>query len=105
MVLDCTMKGLGVAAGAGATIGASALMGTTIGSVVPNVGTAVGAVVGTVVGAGVAILADGAIASLFENGPDVGAAADAGWEALESIGEAIADGVGGAVDTVGGWVS
>lgn len=95
--------GLGAAAGYGAGIGSAALMGAAAGSVVPGVGTAVGAVVGTVVGAGVAIFADGAIDSVFENGPDVGEAWDAGVEALADTGGAIADGVSGAVDAVGGW--
>lgn len=52
-----------------------------------------------------AIFADGAIDSLFENGPDVGAAAEAGVEALADTDEAIADGVSGVADTVGGWFS
>lgn len=95
--------GLGAAAGFGASVGTGALIGATAGSVVPGVGTAVGAVVGTVVGAGVAIFADGAIDSLFENGPDVGEAWDAGLGALEDTGSAIADGVSGVADTVGGW--
>lgn len=97
--------GLGVAAGIGASAGTGALMGATVGSVVPVVGTAAGAVVGTAIGAGVAIFADGAIDSLFENGPDVGAAAEAGVEALADTGEAIADGVTGVASTVGGWFS
>lgn len=97
--------GLGVVAGIGASAGTGALMGATIGSVVPGVGTAVGAVVGTAIGAGVAIFADGAIDSLFENGPDVGAAAEAGLDALQDTGDAIADGVSDVADTVGGWFS
>ncbi|WP_299925806.1 hypothetical protein [uncultured Nocardioides sp.] len=96
---------LGIAAGVGASAATGAAMGAAFGSVVPGVGTAVGAVVGTAVGAGVAIFADGAIDSLFENGPDVGAAFDAGVDALEDTGDAIADGVGSAVETVGGWFS
>lgn len=102
-------QGASTALGVGAGIGASALTGAAagaaFGSVVPGVGTAVGAVVGTAVGAGVAIFADGAIDSLFENGPDVGAAFDAGVDALEDTGDAIADGVSSAVDAVGGWFS
>lgn len=97
--------GLGIAAGVGASALTGAAMGATFGSVVPGVGTAVGAVVGTAIGAGVAIFADGAIDSLFENGPDVGAAAEAGVEALADTGEAIADGVSSVADTVGGWFS
>ncbi len=57
-----------VAAGAGT----GALIGTFV--PIPGVGTAVGAVVG----AGVGIFTSGAIDSLFENGPDVGAAFDSG---------------------------
>lgn len=97
--------GLGVAAGVGASALSGAAMGAAFGSVVPGVGTAVGAVVGTAIGAGVAIFADGAIDSLFENGPDVGAAAEAGVEALADTGDAIADGVSSVADTVGGWFS
>lgn len=88
---------------AGAAAGAG--VGAAVGSVVPVAGTAVGAVVGGIVGAGVSIFADGAIDSLFENGPDVGAALDNGWEAIEDTGGAIADGVSGAVSAVGGWLS
>ncbi|NPD03697.1 hypothetical protein HN031_03245 [Nocardioides sp. zg-1308] len=97
--------GLGAAAGFGASVGTAALIGATAGSVVPGVGTAVGAVVGTVVGAGIAIFADGAIDSFFENGPDVGKAWDEGVDALEDTGEAIADGVSSVGDTIGGWFS
>jgi hypothetical protein len=101
--------GLGAAAGYGAglaaSVGTAALIGATAGSVVPGVGTAVGAVVGTVVGAGIAIFADGAIDSLFENGPDVGAAWDEGVDALADTGEAIADGVSSVGETIGGWFS
>ncbi|GAA1935037.1 hypothetical protein [Nocardioides hwasunensis] len=95
--------GLGAAAGFGASVGTAALIGATAGSVVPGVGTAVGAVVGTVIGAGVAIFADGAIDSLFENGPDVGKAWDEGVDALADTGEAIADGVSSIGSTIGGW--
>jgi hypothetical protein len=95
--------GLGAAAGFGASVGTAALVGATVGSVVPGVGTAVGAVVGTVVGVGVAIFADGAIDSVFENGPDVGKAWDEGLDALADTGEAIVSGVSGIGQTVGGW--
>lgn len=95
--------GLGVAAGFGASVGSAALAGAAFGSVVPGFGTAVGAVVGTAVGAGVAIFADGAIDSLFENGPDVGKAAEEGLKALEDTGGAITDGVSDVADSVGGW--
>lgn len=94
---------VGIGAGAGASVLTGMAVGATVGSVVPGVGTAAGAVVGTVVGAGVAIFADGAIDSLFENGPDVGKALDEGWEALEDTGGAIADGASSVASTVGGW--
>jgi uncharacterized protein YukE len=89
--------GAGVAAGAG--------VGALIGSVVPGPGTAIGAGVGAIVGAGVSIFSDGMIDSFFENGPDVGEALSEGVDALADTGEAIADGVGGAISTVGGWFS
>lgn len=95
--------GVGAAAGFGASVGTAALVGAAAGSVVPGVGTAVGAVVGTVVGAGIAIFADGAIDSIFENGPDVGQAWDEGVEALTDTGDAIADGVSNVGETIGGW--
>ena len=85
--------------------GTGAAVGAAVGSVVPVAGTAVGAVVGGVVGAGVSIFADGAIDSMFENGPDVGAALSEGWDAVEDTGGAIASGVSGAAETVGGWFS
>ena len=88
---------------AGAAAGAGG--GAAVGSVVPVAGTAVGAVVGGLVGAGVSIFADGAIDSLFESGPDVGAALEEGGDAIEDTGGAIADGVSGAVSAVGGWLS
>ena len=94
---------VGIAAGAGASALTGMAIGAAAGSVVPGVGTVVGAVVGTAVGAGVAIFADGAIDSLFENGPDVGKAFDEGVDALADTGDAIADGVSSAADTVGGW--
>lgn len=97
--------GLGVAAGIGASAASGAAVGAMFGSVVPGVGTAVGAVVGTAVGAGVAIFADGAIDSLFENGPDVAQAWDEGVDALADTGDAIVDGVSGVAETVGGWFS
>lgn len=94
--------GAGIAAGAGASALTGMAIGAAAGSVVPGVGTAVGAVVGTVVGAGVAIFSDGAIDSLFENGPDVGKALNEGWKSLEDTGDAIGDGISGAADAVGG---
>jgi hypothetical protein len=55
-----------------------------------------------VVGAGVGIFTSGAIDSLFEDGPDVGAAVDSGLDALEDTGGAIVDGAGAVVDGIGG---
>lgn len=98
-------QGGSAALGVAAAAGTGAAVGATVGSVIPVAGTAVGAGVGTVVGAGVAIFSDGAIDSLFENGPDAGKAFDEGLNALESTGSAITDGVSGAADSVGGWFS
>lgn len=92
-------QGVSFAAG----VGTGVAVGAAVGSVVPVAGTAVGAVVGGVIGAGVSIFSDGAIDSLFENGPDVGKAWDAGVDALEDTGETIASGISSAADTVGGW--
>lgn len=94
-------QGVSFAAG----VGAGAAVGAAVGSVVPVAGTAVGAVAGAIVGAGVSIFSDGAIDSLFENGPDVGKALDAGVNALKDAGGAIADGVGDAVGAIGGLFS
>lgn len=80
----------------------SAGAGAAIGSVIPVGGTVVGAVIGTAVGAGIAIFSDGAIDSLFENGPDVGAAFDSGVDALADTGGAIKDGVGKLGGAIGG---
>jgi hypothetical protein len=82
--------------GLAASIAAGALIGTAI--PVPVVGTAVGALGGAVIG----ILADGAIDSLFENGPDVGAALEEGWDSLEDTGSAIKDGVSSLGGAIGG---
>ena len=90
--VEATASGLG---GFAASVGTGALVGTAIGG---PVGTAVGAVVG----AGVGIFTSGAIDSLFENGPDVGEAAEAGWDAVKDTGGAIGDAVGGAVGAIGG---
>ncbi|GMA32694.1 hypothetical protein [Litorihabitans aurantiacus] len=80
-------QGGGLLAGAAAGAGVGAL----IGSVVPGPGTAIGAVVGGIVGVGVGIFSDGFIDSFFENGPDVGAAFEAGAEAVTGTVEAIGD--------------
>ncbi|WP_370201555.1 hypothetical protein [Aeromicrobium sp.] len=87
----------------GGSLVAGIAAGAAIGTMIPV--PVVGTVVGGIVGAGVSLFADGAIDSLFENGPDVGAALEEGWNAIEDTGSAIADGVSGAMDTVGGWFS
>ncbi|GAA1163842.1 hypothetical protein [Nocardioides aquiterrae] len=91
------------ASGAGgflASVGAGAATGAVVGSFVPIPGF--GTAAGAVVGAGVGIFTSGAIDSLFENGPDVGAAVDSGLDALEDTAGAIADGAGAVVDGIGG---
>ncbi|GAB2980393.1 hypothetical protein [Nocardioides montaniterrae] len=93
-----TSQGVSFLAG----MGAGAAVGAGVGSVVPVAGTAVGAVAGAIVGAGVSIFSDGVIDSMFENGPDVGAALDEGVGALEDTGGAIADGVGKLGGAIGG---
>jgi hypothetical protein len=54
------------------------------------------------VGAGVGIFTSGAIDSLFENGPDVGAALDRGAESVVDTGKAIGDGVVSVGKKIGG---
>lgn len=51
---------------------------------------------------GVGIFTSGAIDSLFENGPDVRAAYEAGRDALVDTGEAIGDAAGAVGDAIGG---
>jgi hypothetical protein len=83
-----------VASGGGgflASIAAGAATGAVVGTFVPVPG--VGTAVGAVVGAGVGIFTSGAIDSLFENGPDVGAAASRGGEAVLDTGKAVVHGV------------
>lgn len=92
-----------VASGAGgflASVGAGAATGAIVGSFVPIPG--VGTAAGAIIGAGVGIFTSGAIDSLFENGPDVGEAAEAGWDAVQDTGGAIADGVGAVGGAIGG---
>lgn len=92
-----------VASGGGgllASVAAGAGAGAVVGSFVPIPG--VGTAAGAIVGAGVGIFTSGAIDSLFENGPDVGEAVDAGWDAVTDTGGAIADGAGAVVDGIGG---
>lgn len=91
------------ASGAGgflASVAAGAGTGALVGSFVPIPG--VGTAAGAIVGAGVGIFTSGAIDSLFENGPDVGAAVDAGVDAVTDTAGAIADGAGAVVDGIGG---
>lgn len=89
-------------AGLGAAVAAGAVIGSFI--PVPIVGTAVGALGGAVVG----IFTSGMVDSVFEKGPDVGAAFTNGWQDLAGTGAAIGDlavagagGVGNAFD----WAS
>lgn len=82
-----------VAAGGGG-FAASVVAGAAIGSIVPVGGT----VVGAVVGAGVGIVASGAIDSLFENGPDVSEAIDAGREAFTDTAGAVGGAIKGLFD-------
>lgn len=51
---------------------------------------------------GVGIFASGAVDSLFENGPDVGAASDSGKDAVTDTVGAIGDGIGAIGDGIGG---
>jgi uncharacterized protein YukE len=92
-----------VASGTGgfaASVAAGAASGAVIGTFVPVPG--VGTAAGAVIGAGIGIFTSGAIDSVFENGPDVGAAFDSGVDALTDTGEAIGDGVGAVADGIGG---
>lgn len=84
-----------------ASMAAGAGTGAVIGSFVPVPG--VGTVAGAVVGAAVGVFTSGVIDSLFEEGPDVGAALDRGTEALADTGQAIADAPGALAGAVGGW--
>lgn len=89
------------AGGVAASVLAGAGTGAAVGTLIPVPG--VGTVAGAVVGAGVGIFTSGAIDSLFEDGPDVSDALDAGFESLTDTGGAIADGVGAVVDGIGGF--
>jgi uncharacterized protein YukE len=92
-----------VASGTGgflASVGAGAATGALVGSFVPIPG--VGTAAGAIIGAGVGIFTSGAIDSMFENGPDVGEAAEAGVDALKDTGGAIVDGVGAVGGAIGG---
>lgn len=82
--------------GLAASIAAGAVIGTAI--PVPVVGTVVGAIGGAIVG----IAADGMIDSLFDNGPDVGAALHEAGDALADTGGAIKDGVSSVGSAIGG---
>lgn len=83
-------------ASVGAAAGTGAFVGTFV--PVPGVGTAVGAVVGTAAG----IFVSGALDSVFENGPDVGAAFAAGGDAFVDTVEVIGGPIVGAVKGIGG---
>lgn len=88
-----------VASGTGGFL-AGAAMGAGIGTLVPI--PVVGTVAGAVIGAGVGIFASGAIDSLFEDGPDVGTAVEAGADAVVDTGKAIAGPVVGLAKGIGG---
>ncbi len=88
-----TAGGVGFAA----AVATGALIGTAI--PVPVVGT----VAGAVVGAGVGIFTSGMVDGLFEDGPDVGAAASRGWEAVTDTGRAVAGAPAALAGTVSGW--
>lgn len=77
-------------AGLTASIAAGGLVGGGIGTLipVPVVGTVVGYGVGALTGAVVGIYTSGFVDSLFENGPDVGAALAQGWQDLQDTGSA-----------------
>jgi uncharacterized protein YukE len=91
-----TSGGGGFLASVGAGAAAGAVAGTLV--PVPGVGTAAGAVIG----AGAGIFTSGAIDSLFENGPDVEVAAQAGLDAVTDTGEAVGGAVDSAADAVTG---
>ncbi|MGQ0623421.1 MAG: hypothetical protein ACT4PP_02010 [Sporichthyaceae bacterium] len=94
------------AAGAGsfaASVAAGTLAGAAIGSVIPIPGA--GTVGGAIVGTGVGIVTSAAIDSLFEDGPNVKAAASEGWDALLDTGSVIAGPVVGVAKSIGGWLS
>lgn len=88
-----------VTAGTGGFV-ASVVAGGIIGTAIPI--PVVGTVAGAVVGAGVGIFVSGSIDSLFEEGPDVGAAVDAGWEAVVDTGKVIGGPVVGVGKAIGG---
>lgn len=79
------LTGLATSIAAGASVGA--LVGTAI--PVPIVGTIAGYGVGALTGAVVGIYTSGVVDSLFENGPDVGAAVSQGWNDLRDAGSAV----------------
>lgn len=83
-----------------ASVGAASLTGMAVGSVVPIPG--VGTAVGGVVGVGVGIFMSGALDSVFENGPNVEAAAQAGWAAVTDTVGAIGESFVGAAKGLGG---
>lgn len=85
---------------AGASWLATTAAGAAIGTAIPI--PVVGTVAGAVVGLGVGIFTSGAIDSLFKNGPDVGAAFEAGGEAITETVGAVGDGLEAAGDFVGG---
>lgn len=81
--------------GFGASVAAGALVGTAIGG-------PVGTVAGTVVGAGVGIFTSGMIDGMFEHGGDMSEAFEDGVDSVTDTAQAIGDGIGGAIDDLGG---
>ncbi|GEP69609.1 hypothetical protein CSO01_23240 [Cellulomonas soli] len=95
-------------AGLGASIAAGAATGAVLGTFFPGLGNVAGAIIGAAVGTVAGIITSGMVDSLFENGPDVGMAAESGWNDLVSTGTAVVDlatagaeATGDALDAVG----
>ncbi|UJW32048.1 hypothetical protein L3Q67_44010 [Saccharothrix sp. AJ9571] len=77
--------------GLGTSVATGAAVGAAVGSFipVPIVGTAVGAGVGALAGTVAGAFTSGMVDSFFENGFDVGRAAENGWTDIVSAGEAL----------------
>lgn len=86
-----TSNGVGFFAAAASGAAAGAGIGTLIGTVLPGPGNAIGLVAGAVIGGAVGIVTSGAVDSIFENGWDVGAALENGWNDLADTGMAVGD--------------
>jgi len=86
-----TSNGVGFLAAAASGAAAGAGIGTLVGTVLPGPGNAIGLVAGAVIGGAVGIATSGAIDSIFENGWDIGAALENGWNDLADTGMAVGD--------------